>query len=409
LAVFVGGCALLRAAGLRGWALAPLGLLAGTWLQVAIAAVQAVTFSPTSQALTQVLVVALPAAWWVIRWRHGRDIGVRVSVVVFSLLALSAAVGALRSVTPLVELATLAALVWLFTLGGRDLIGPGRMALLGGLGALVLATYDRYAFGLFGDGYAAQLLLVVGCGWLLARDHRVRTLRVLQLVAIPALVLAGPGAFLVAALALLPTWLSATIPARHRANTLLICGGTTVIWHVYLGVLAMSQGTSPSGQVVGGVAVGALVLLLIPIRRWPFPLKRASSVLRLVEGALWLALVAFAIRDPDTVWPNHGNGWWEYPLGLLVLVALVGFPFRHRTFLRFPLTTVVPLAFLLGFADSPSRTLMQYAPLALLFVLAAYGTSPRSWGGQPASGFWPERADSSRVAMATAGTGEPAR
>jgi hypothetical protein len=274
--------------------------------------------------------------------------------------------------------------------------------------------------------FAALLLLIVGAGWLLARDHRVRTLRVLQLVAIPALILTRPEGFLVAVLALLPTWLSATIPARHRGLTMLVCGGTTLVWHAFMGVLVLAKGGTPSGQVIGGVAAGGLVLTLIKLRRWGFPLRRPVSVLRLVEGVLWLALAAFAVRDPDTLYQSlratyinlvHGNGRWGYSLivlGLLVFVALALLPLRHKAFLRFPLTTFAPLAFLLaylregayrvGFADSLSRMFMQYVPLALLFVMAAMAAPPRARrplrsGPRPAASPSPPPVPASRPAQ----------
>jgi hypothetical protein len=463
LAVFAGGCLALRAAGLRGWALPPLGLLAGIFLQLGIGLIQVVAFLPTSPALTLALVVALPATWWALRRRAGHDVTIPVPYAMLSLAAVGVAVAVfraanlvryhtdsmfyltsgalladgsyradvtvdllttrglgvpllhapanlagpdlyLRSVTPLLGLATLAALVWLFTLGARELAAPGRVALIGGLGALLLVTNNRYVFSLFYlNGhllFAAQLLIVVGAGWLLARDHRVRTLRVLQLLAIPALIVTRPEGFLVAVLALLPTWLSVSVPVRYRATTVLTCGASALVWHAFMGALVLARGGDPTGQVVGGIAAGALVLCLYPLRHWGFPLLRARSVLLLVEAGLWLALLGFAVLKPGVLrrslaatYTNlvHGNGRWGYSLVVLGLLVLGGWAlasFRHKAHLRFPLTTFAPLAFLLaylregayrvGFADSLSRMFMQYVPLALLFVMAAVALDRRS-------------------------------
>jgi hypothetical protein len=422
-AVFLGGCALLCAAGLRGWALPPLGLLAGACLQLDLDAIPAVATLPPVPALTIMLIVVLPVAWWTHRWRLGRDVRVRGSLALLTLAGLAIAIGVLPSVTPLLGLAALAALGWYFSLGGRDLLGPARLLLFGALGVALLAAADWYAVDLFHvDGHpllAAQLLLVVGSGWLLARDHRVRALRLLQLVAVPAVILSAPEGLPVAILALLPTWLSATIPARHRAMTMLACGGTAVAWHAS----QVAVGERPQVLTVVAIALGAVVLVLIPIRRWPFPLKRAASVLRLVEGALWLTVLAIAVRDPGAGWRrlsaaraslSHGEARWAFALivlGLLVAVALAGFPVRHQAFLRFPVTTVVALVLLLAYlpgtaptdvADELSRLLTQYLPLAVLAMMVAYATSP-------SRGSLPESAASSSVAMATAGTGEPAR
>ena len=69
-------------------------------------------------------------------------------------------------------------------------------------------------------------------------------------------------------------------------------------------------------------------------------------------------------------------------LGLLVFAALVLFPFRDQVHLRYPLTTFVPLALLLAYlreggyrtsqVDSLVRMVMQFVPLALLLVIAAF-------------------------------------
>ncbi len=80
----------------------------------------------------------------------------------------------------------------------------------------------------------------------------------------------------------------------------------------------------------------------------------------------------------------------------LIAVVLVFFPAPGRIFLRFPLTTFLPLAFLLaylralpyrvGVADSLSRMFIQVVPLAILFVASAAaskGWASRSRGDEP--------------------------
>jgi hypothetical protein len=55
LAMFVGGCALVRTAGIRGWALPALGYLAGLALFIGIGFVQVITPLPTVPAPTLAL------------------------------------------------------------------------------------------------------------------------------------------------------------------------------------------------------------------------------------------------------------------------------------------------------------------------------------------------------------------
>jgi hypothetical protein len=452
-AVLVGGCALMRTAGLRGWALVPMGFLAGLCLEIAIGFAQVVLLLPTSPALTLALTAGLPVAWWTVRCRQGVSLpwaALAVAGVGGAVLVLRAANlvrwhtdsvfylmpgwliadgsyrsdvsidiltkrllgvpllhapanldGAelyLRSVTPLLAVATVAALWWYLRPSGRAGL------LLGALGVLVLVTNNRYVFNAFYlNGhllFAALLLLIVASGWRLARadDGLASALMTLQIIAIPALVVTRAEGFLAAALALLPTWLSARVPRRHRVATMLVLGVSCIAWHVFVLAIYLARGAGPSTQAIGGAVLGALVLAAIPFAGRSFLLDRAQRVLWLVEAGLWLALAAFAVERPgvliDSVRATYfnavrGYGRWGYSLvilGLLVLGVLLFMPFRDRVFLRFGLTTFAPLAFLLaylregayriGVADSLSRMLIEYVPLAVLFVLAALTAAP---------------------------------
>jgi hypothetical protein len=96
-AVFVGGCLLVRTAGLTGWGLLPFGLFAGMCLQIAIGLVQVVTTLPTTPVLTVVLTCGLPAAWWLVRWRQGHDVRIPVHYALAALAGLAALVAVLRA------------------------------------------------------------------------------------------------------------------------------------------------------------------------------------------------------------------------------------------------------------------------------------------------------------------------
>jgi hypothetical protein len=155
-----------------------------------------------------------------------------------------------------------------------------------------------------------------------------------------------------------------------------------------------------------------LALLLLPASflapRWS-PTGRAAGVtLWTAEGLLWLALLAAAVREPRTlvasVWHTGrnllaGEGMWGLSLillGLMVLAALILFRTPHQVFLRFPLTTYLPLVLLLAYlrggayrsgeSDSLNRMWMHVVPLAVLFVIVAAAHGHRPAATEPGPG-----------------------
>jgi hypothetical protein len=83
----------------------------------------------------------------------------------------------------------------------------------------------------------------------------------------------------------------------------------------------------------------------------------------------------------------YGAGGWGFSLLILAVLVLVGVVVARGEaihFLRFPVTSFVPLGFLLaylrdlpfrvGAGDSLNRLWIHIVPLAMLFVVAAFGT-----------------------------------
>jgi len=115
-------------------------------------------------------------------------------------------------------------------------------------------------------------------------------------------------------------------------------------------------------------------------------------------------LLVAASREPRTLVASvyhtgrnliAGEGRWGLSLvllGIMAFAALLLFRAPHQIFLRFPLTTFVPLALLLaylrsgpyrsGYADSLNRMWMHVVPLAVLYVLVAAAHGRRT--GPPA-------------------------
>jgi len=465
-AVFIGGCATMRNLGLIGWGLAPLGFLAGICLQLGIGLLQVAMALPTSPVITLTLTVGLPVAWWIARWRRGHQAAVSAPLAVASLAGLAVAVVALRtenlakwhndslaylmagrliaegeyrstastllvttralgvpllhapanldnglylrSVTPLLTAATLASVIWFLMRGARRGIGNARLATFAALAVLLLLTNNRFIFSFFYlNGhllFAAMVLLIVASGWLLVVGDRApnRALMVLQIMAIPALVITRPEGSIMGLLVLLPTWLSERIPRRHRSITMAVLGGTTVLYSGFQGWVFLDRDTELPPSVSGLFLLGIVVLLSIPVLWWTFVPRHAKQVLWLTEAGLWLALLALALRSPATLGSSvyatyvnvfRGAGGWGLSIvalaaALLVVCALRSFRVPYQAALRFPLTTFVPLVFLLAYlrggayrpgdSDSLNRMVMHVVPLAvlLLFLLLTNGDLP---------------------------------
>jgi hypothetical protein len=467
-ALLAGGCATLRAGGLRGWAVLPLGFLAGICLFLAVGLVQVITPLPTTPVLTLAVTAGAPVGWWLTRLRRGADVAVPVGPALLVVASLAAAVALLRaanlvkwhtdslrylmagklladgtyptamsthdlikrligvpllhapahlggeyylpSVTALLAAATVAALVWFFREGMHGVLAAPHLATLTLLGVLLLVTGNRFVFSAFYvNGHlltGALVMCVAGCGWLLAgtgrygadgADGGARALRWLQLLAVPALVVTRPEGPVFAGLALLPTLLSATIATRHRRAALAVLGAAVVGWNGFMVWLHNERGAEMPPSVGGMVLAGLLLFALIPIlttRPATAALRHRTRMLWLAEAGLWLALAAFTVRRPDILRDSvdatiqnvvRGSGKWGLSLvalAVLVLGAVLLARSPALTYLRFPVTTFLPVGFLLaylreegayrvGYGDSLSRMFMQVVPVAVLYVLAA--------------------------------------
>ncbi|MPZ27364.1 MAG: hypothetical protein GEV12_13370 [Micromonosporaceae bacterium] len=470
LAVLAGGSLLVRAAGLTGWSVPAFGLVAGVCVQLTVGLVQVVTPLPTTPVLTLALTAGLPALWWAVRWWRGHDVGLPVrwtalvlAAVAGGVLVLRAAnlvkwhtdslrylmtgtlladgtyysgvsthnitkrlIGVpllhapaqlsgeqyLRAITPLLAVATVAIVVWLFRQGMRDRIDPTQLAVFAVLGGLLLVTGNRFVFSAFYlNGhllFAVLLLVVAGAGWLLltgvltGADRLAPALRLLQLLALPAMVVTRPEGSLMAAVALLPMLLSTRVRVPHRAAALATLGVSTMVWQGFVLWVHRERGEAVPATVAAMLALGLLLLALSAgLLRWETRLSRADRLpsrpdrlLWVAEAGLWLALAGFALRDPailvdsvDATIQNvvFGDGKWGsslVALGLLVLGAVTFLRAPGAASLRFPVTTFIPLAFLLaylrdaayrvGYGDSLSRMFMHIVPLAVLFVMVTY-------------------------------------
>jgi hypothetical protein len=320
------GVLALRAAGLRGWGLLPLGLLLGASVITVVATVQAALGLPSRPAVTLVIALVGPAAWWlwIRRSGSGADLPVtgslltlvalvpvvwlfrvanlaRVTPDSFNLImsgtlmhrgrldevppdfledwqvALGAVHGAanaqgefyLRSATPLLALAAVATLVWFVS---RSLAPVGlqrrTIVLTSGLAGALLLSSQRFLYNAFYLNrhvlVAALLLVAAAAAWGLVRGTIAsgRVLLTLVVMALPGLALGRAETPIVAGMVLVPLLASSRVDRRRRAGLLTLLGVTMCVWYGPLVVRFAASDLPMSSPSLVMLVLGVAAILL---------------------------------------------------------------------------------------------------------------------------------------------------
>ena len=450
-----GGTLLIRTTGLTGWPLPFVGYIAGVCLHIALGFALVALGLPTTPLLVLPLTLALPAIAWTVALSRGREVGIPTNLTLFVALVVAFAVvmlrGAnlvayhwdsfryltvgsllergeleraglflletrllavpllhapaqiqgelyLRSVTPLLGVATLGLVAWLLRTSLRPKLGDSGSLWFVVVGVGTLVSINRFVFHSFylnGHLIVATLLFAVAAApWVrsLAGDHLARPLLAMQLLAMPVLVVTRPETTLLAGLAILPFLLADRFPFGERAAVAMALGSSIIAWNGFY--VREHEGLDQvSGEVWFLLALGLLCFLALPLLCLRHLTRRASPLLGAIEVGLWCLLGVFALRDSDILWRSlvatARNGLldaasWGVALGVLaVLTVLVWFfaPSTGSIFLRFPLTTFVPFSFIMAYlrdgayrvnpADSFNRMLFHIVPIAIVYVCSA--------------------------------------
>ena len=464
LSILAGGVILIRTTGINGFFLPGVGFVMGVCLYILIGTVQALTPLPTSPIITLGLTLTLPLICWLYSSYRGKDISIAplpaalflacvvIAIAIFRELKLVSVtvdsfyyltIGSLlegnnlnhaspfllltrllaipllhapanmsgefylRSVTPILAISSLTCLAWLVYEGLRVQVKNLCMVKLFSIVAvLLLVTNNRFVHNAFYiNGHlltAVLLLLLVGCGWLIIQKSELssQALIRIQLITIPVLTVTRPETSLLAIMALVPFLTSDQVDRGKRILILVAIGVSIIAWHGYLWIKFSSAGENVPQAVIGMLAFGIGVLLIIPLITW----RKVDHVLAksniLVESSLWLILLVFAYQNPgplsksiDATQKNLmlDYGGWGISLlviGFIALGILLFTQAKNRLFLRFPLTAFIPFSFLLvylregdyrvGFGDSLNRMIVHIVPLAILFIVSA--AASERWG-----------------------------
>jgi len=470
------GMLCLHATGLRGWGLAPLGFIVGASGYIAVATLVLMTAVPRLPIVSLTLLLGVASVWWLRRTaKTDRDTLLAPAAIALPLTAAAVltARGArlvnyhfdslehaahtammatgrltyidiahvqfrgigfpllhtpaplagelyLASVGPLLALSLLGALLW-FTRAAVPVDGDSRRPLVVGLlGALLLLSNNRvvfHAFYLHGHTItAATLLAFAGSGWLLALGNRPwlhRSLSLIQLAVLPALVLARPESIAIAALVIAPTLLSSRIARRHRIAVAGIYGAAVLapqLFFIAEGYRVAGEPHSNTLTLLPIGLVGATVALLLA--RLQVPPARERAWITLAYAVILVATAGMFVVSPEVMtasvralWGNVAQGGGGWGGSILVLAVLLGTvliltALPERRHLAFPVLTFIPAALLLALArdgayrvdpaDSLNRMLLHVVPLAVLLLTSTIvaGSARRRLGAAtaPASG-----------------------
>lgn len=305
-----------------------------------------------------------------------------------------------QSITPLISALVLAVLGWMVWESLSTRLSKRARLLLIGAGLLFLVSMNRFVFHAFYlNGhllFALFMLVVVGGGWMLVSCDSVSKTALITAMslAVGALIFIRAESSILVILMLLPIIFDDSVSRLHKTILLAVLGVATIGWQSFMVAIYLAQQQSVGFEIWGILGLGVAILAVIPLLGWSALMKRGRILLLLAEGMLWLALVVLAVRTPQILKDSltatfanvvEGAGSWGLSLlfigALLVLASFIAVP--HSVHLRFPLTSFIPLGFLLAYlrdaayrvgdGDSLNRMWIQLIPVALFYVLIALG------------------------------------
>jgi len=305
-----------------------------------------------------------------------------------------------QSITPMISVLVLALLSWMLWESLSTRLSKRALTLLIVAGVLFLVSLNRFVFHAFYlNGhllFALLMLVVVGGGWMLVSTESVSKTALITAMALSvgALIFVRAESSILVILAILPILVDRSVSRPHKTILLATLGAATIGWQSFMAAVYLAQELPVAFSAWGLLGFGVLMLAAIPLLSWEVLTTRSRAIVVLAEALLWLGLVVLALREPQVLVESIsatfqnavlGAGSWGLSLILMVLmIVLASFiAVPNSVNLRFPLTSFVPVAFLLAFlrdgayrvgdGDSLNRMWIQLVPVALFYVLIALG------------------------------------
>lgn len=365
--LIISGALLLRAFGMRGWGLLPLGSLTGVGLFLILGYVQAHLHVPATPVFPIGFTLLLPGILYWRRHEQGYDVSFRWLPALLSLGAVALFVifiaeanlfkihydsiryliaGSLlyngeissfsmnllgkrffstsvlhslghfadsfhfRAIQPVISLSLLGSIGWIAYEGLKTRVSRPRLLTLIILGILLLLSSHPYLWHSFYiNGHllmSAFLVTTVGSGWLLTQkaEPPAHALAALGAISTIGLVLTRPEGAILAGLALLPILVNHRVRFRHRALFLLAYGSAILLHYGFVMVTTHHIGNTASLATLSFMAIGATAILAIPALGWRWMLRKPHIILYGVEGLLWLVVGILFLYEPGVTYKS---------------------------------------------------------------------------------------------------------
>lgn len=304
-----------------------------------------------------------------------------------------------HAINPLLGICLLLAFSWFVIESAKRHIGKSQAIIYAVTGSLLILSFNRFVFSSFYINnhilFAALLLVVSGSCWLLNMQSSSlsnKSLIILQISVIPAMVFSRPEAPLIILFALLPTILNRKLSWIIRYLPATVLALASLVWQVFLAFQHVRINTEIPISIWSSLIFALLILTFSFLQRRDFIKLNAKLLLNIAEFSLWTAIAWFSIFRFDIVsmaidsTVNNlvlGAGSWGGSL-ILVSVIIISLLVSKKTSgliaLRFPITTFVPLMFLVRFiigsgyrignGDSLNRAVIHIVPILVLYLTA---------------------------------------
>lgn len=274
---------------------------------------------------------------------------------------------------------------------------------VGLIGAMLFASTYSVWWQSFYQGthilYGGLLLLAVLSGWLLIRGNHPgaskASLVAIIITAIFGLMLSRPESGILVTVALLPLLLHPSITVRIKRYITAALGLSILFQQATIIFLSLQIANPIPKNAILLAATGVLLLLLIFAVQLKYLSTHWRYILWAVEIAGWLALLVFTLYEPTIMWKStvgtiknivFGQGLWGISYAILIILlglsALLKKGDRLDILLRYPITTLLPYGFLVGYLrdgayragayDTFNRMLMHVLPLLIVYLVYRY-------------------------------------
>jgi len=326
------------------------------------------------------------------------------SVPIINMPAVISGAGYLRAVFPLLGVSIVTTVMYIIKKSLEGLLSKNRVLILMITGGLLLISNNRFiwhSFYINGHLFCAALTMLISAfGWLILFDkpQYSKSLFPLILIAIPALVFTRPESVIIASILLVPMIGSAGFTLKQKGALLVSLGASTVTFY---GFATWWLDGSIFSSYVLYLLYGIVILLIAIILKFLYEFRFFKLLLNhavlITEVVIWVALLLFSIRTSfimtrslNATYANLflGAGLWGYSVVVLAVITILVLVFIKKpasmTLLRLPVTTFVPIMFILAFisggdgyrigpGDSFNRMLIQIVPLTVIYIILSIG------------------------------------